>query len=68
MKNLALFHRSTGQVSLSRPTLLKGAPAQAKKEYNHYIEISPGSCFELETQLLIAQNSNTETKNQFQKR
>ena len=31
-----------------------GSSISSQKEYNHYVEVSLGSCFELETQLLIA--------------
>jgi four helix bundle protein len=34
--------------------IAEGSSRTSTREYNHYIEISLGSCFELETQLLIA--------------
>ena len=34
--------------------IAEGSSRSSWKEYNHYIQISLGSCFELETQLLIA--------------
>jgi len=34
--------------------IAEGSSRTSRKEYNHYIEIALGSCFELETQLLIA--------------
>jgi four helix bundle protein len=34
--------------------IAEGSSRSSAKEYNHYIQISLGSCFELETQLLIA--------------
>jgi four helix bundle protein len=48
----------TSQITLgavSVPSnIAEGSSRSSSKEYNHYIQISLGSCFELETQLLIA--------------
>ena len=38
--------------------IAEGSSRSSSKEYNHFIEISLGSCFELETQLLIAKELN----------
>ncbi|MEO5682522.1 MAG: four helix bundle protein [Chitinophagaceae bacterium] len=38
--------------------IAEGSSRSSAKEYNHYIEISLSSCFELETQLLIAKELN----------
>ncbi len=38
--------------------IAEGSSRNSRKEYNRYIEISLGSCFEAETQLLIAQKLN----------
>lgn len=38
--------------------IAEGSSRTSRKEYNRYIEISLGSCFELETQLLIAKELN----------
>ena len=38
--------------------IAEGSSRNSGKEYNHYIQISLGSCFELETQLLIAKELN----------
>jgi four helix bundle protein len=38
--------------------IAEGSSRSSEKEYNHYIQISLGSCFELETQLLIAKELN----------
>jgi four helix bundle protein len=38
--------------------IAEGSSRSSGKEYNHYIQISLGSCFELETQLLIAKELN----------
>ena len=35
-------------------SIAEGSSISSQKEYNHYVEVSLGSCFELETQLLIA--------------
>jgi len=35
--------------------IAEGSSRSSTREYNHFIEIALGSCFELETQLLIAQ-------------
>ena len=34
--------------------IAEGSSRNSRKEYNHYVAISLGSCFELETKLLIA--------------
>ena len=34
--------------------IAEGSSRSSGKEYNHFIEISLGSCFEMETQLLIS--------------
>lgn len=34
--------------------IAEGSSRSSGKEYNHYVQIALGSCFELETQLLIA--------------
>lgn len=44
-------------VSISS-NIAEGSSRSSGKEYNHYIQISLGSCFELETQLLIAKELN----------
>jgi len=36
--------------------IAEGSSRTSDKEYKHFIEISLGSCFELETQLLIAKH------------
>lgn len=38
--------------------IAEGSSRSSSKEYNHFIEIALGSCFELETQLLIAKELN----------
>jgi len=38
--------------------IAEGSSRSSRKEYNRFIEISLGSCFELETQLLIAKELN----------
>jgi four helix bundle protein len=38
--------------------IAEGSSRNSRKEYIHYIQISQGSCFELETPLLIAQELN----------
>ena len=38
--------------------IAEGSSRSSEKEYARYLEISLGSCFELETQYLIAQNVN----------
>jgi four helix bundle protein len=38
--------------------IAEGSSRSSQKEYNHYVEVSLGSCFELETQLLIAKELN----------
>jgi four helix bundle protein len=38
--------------------IAEGSSRPSPKEYSRYIEISLGSCFELETQLLIAKELN----------
>jgi four helix bundle protein len=47
--------------------IAEGSSRSSEKDYTRFIEISLGSCFELETQLLIAQKvnlGNTATQNQ----
>lgn len=36
--------------------IAEGAGRESKKEFNHFLNISTGSCYELETQLTISQN------------
>jgi four helix bundle protein len=43
--------------------IAEGSSRNSDKDYNRFIEISLGSCFELETQLLIAQELNFGDKN-----
>jgi len=38
--------------------IAEGSSRSSGKEYNHFIEISLGSCFEMETQLLISKALN----------
>ena len=38
--------------------IAEGSSRTSGKEYNHFIEISLGSCFEMETQLLISKALN----------
>jgi four helix bundle protein len=38
--------------------IAEGSSRTSDKDYNRFIEISLGSCFELETQLLIAKEAN----------
>lgn len=38
--------------------IAEGSSRRSEKEYARFLEISLGSCFELETQYLIAQNVN----------
>lgn len=38
--------------------IAEGSSRSSGKEYNHFIEISLGSCFEIETQLLISKALN----------
>lgn len=38
--------------------IAEGSSRSSEKDYSRFIEISLGSCFELETQLLIAQKVN----------
>ena len=38
--------------------IAEGSSRSSGKEYNYYVQISLGSCFELETQLLIAKELN----------
>ncbi len=38
--------------------IAEGSGRSSEKEYNRFIEISLGSCFELETQLLLAKSLN----------
>ncbi len=38
--------------------IAEGSSRSSDKDYNRFIEISSGSCFELETQLLIAKEIN----------
>ena len=38
--------------------IAEGSSRSSWKEYNHFIEISLGSCFEMETQLLISKALN----------
>ena len=38
--------------------IAEGSSRTSDKDYNRFIEISLGSCFEMETQLLIAQQLN----------
>ena len=47
--------------------IAEGSSRNSGKDYNRFIEISPGSCFEAETQLLIAGElkfGNTESINE----
>lgn len=37
-------------------SIAEGSSRSSNKDYNRYVETSLGSCFELETQLLIAQS------------
>ena len=47
------------RASVSIPSnIAEGSSRNSGKEYHHYIQISLGSCFELETQLLIAKELN----------
>jgi four helix bundle protein len=38
--------------------IAEGAGRESKKEFNQFLNISTGSCYELETQLTISQNLN----------
>lgn len=44
-------------VSISS-NIAEGAGRESKKEFNQFLNISTGSCYELETQLTISQNLN----------
>jgi len=47
------------RASVSIPSnIAEGSSRTSGKEYYHYVQISLGSCFELETQLLIARELN----------
>ena len=44
--------------------IAEGSSRQSQKEYKRFIEIALGSCFELETQLLIARSVNFAVENE----
>lgn len=46
--------------------IAEGAGRGSNKEFNHYLNIALGSCFELETQLLLSNDFNYITKEQTQ--
>lgn len=46
--------------------IAEGAGRQSQKEFIQFLNIAKGSCYELETQLLISQNLNFITKDEYQ--
>ena len=44
--------------------IAEGAARESKKDFSHFLQISVGSAFELETQLIIANNLNYISKDQ----
>ena len=53
--------------SISIPSnIAEGAGRNSEKEFNHFLAIALGSCFELETQLLLSNEFNYITKEQTQ--
>jgi four helix bundle protein len=48
-----ISHINRAAVSIPS-NIAEGSSRNSRKEYNHYVAISLGSCFALETQLLIA--------------
>jgi four helix bundle protein len=51
--------------SISIPSnIAEGAGRQSEKEFNQFLNIALGSCFELETQLLLSKDFNYITKEQ----
>ncbi len=57
-------------VSISS-NIAEGAGRESKKEFKHFLNISTGSCYELETQLKISKNLeflDEEKYNEFRKR
>lgn len=46
--------------------IAEGAGRQSQKEFIQFLNIAKGSCYELETQLLISQNLNFIMKDEYQ--
>ena len=53
--------------SVSVPSNIAEGSSRTDKSFSHFIDISLGSSFELETQLIIANNKNYITKEQLTK-
>ena len=46
--------------------IAEGAGRDSQKEFNHFLNISLGSCFEIETQLILANEFNYLSKEELQ--
>ena len=46
--------------------ITEGAGRDSQKEFNHYLNIALGSCFEIETQLILANDFNYISKEELQ--
>lgn len=57
------IRRSTVSVSSN---IAEGAGRSSKKEFNQFLHIATGSCYELETQLTISRNLQFITQNDYE--
>lgn len=62
-KNIALLLKLPGAAVSIPSNIAEGCSRSSDKDYNRFVEISLGSSFELETQLLISQALNFGEKN-----